>query len=86
MVKKILHIIIGWAKSKGFIEVSSAEEKLSKLRLQKCVDCMDSEQSRVLKIINGKGSYENTIKCKICKCPCKEKTLVLDETCPKKKW
>lgn len=86
MIKKILHIIIGWAKSFGWIETTIAEEKLSELRLKKCMDCMDSETSKILKIVKGTVGYENVIKCKICGCPCKQKSLVVDESCPKNKW
>ncbi|MFL5810848.1 MAG: hypothetical protein ACJ749_15105 [Flavisolibacter sp.] len=85
-MKKIVHIVKGWAKAFGIISTSSAEMKLSKLRLQKCTGCQHAKNVKVLEILNGKDLYENSLQCTICHCPCLEKSLVVDEQCPIYKW
>jgi hypothetical protein len=86
MRKKLIHIIIGWSKRMGWVETTPAEKKLSDLRMMKCIGCEHAKESRVLKIVDGHANYEQVIACSICKCPCLQKTLVVDETCPINKW
>jgi hypothetical protein len=85
-MKKIANILKGWGKAAGFISTSNAELKLSKLRLERCRNCMHSKKVTVLEIINGDEVYENSLRCTICHCPCLEKSLVVDEQCPIYKW
>lgn len=83
---KIDNIIKGWGKRFGFISVSRAETKLADLRLTICKNCPESKATKVLTILNGNAEYEQTIKCRMCGCPCWEKTIVVDEICPLGKW
>lgn len=85
-MKKIIHILIGWAKVFGWIKTSTAEKKLSDLRLSICKICEYAEESRVLDMINGDMQEVDCLKCTKCKCPCLQKSLVVDELCPIKKW
>jgi hypothetical protein len=86
MRRRIRHIIIGWAKKYGWLPTSKAEEKLSELRMAHCIKCPFSEESKVLKLLNGNVNYEREIYCTKCHCPCEQKSLVVDESCPMKKW
>lgn len=86
MVKRIVHIIIGWGKSTGVLKTTTAEIKLSELRMKKCVTCSFSEVSDLLATLHGEMKIEKVLKCKKCGCPCVEKTLVVDEACPIDKW
>lgn len=86
MFKKLSHIVIGWSKRFGILQVSQAEAKLSKLRLEKCKGCMHAKKSSLLKIINGVENYSDSLVCMRCSCPCLEKSLVVDESCPIDKW
>jgi hypothetical protein len=86
MIKAITHIIIGWSKRWGILQTSKAEQKLSELRIERCTRCFFSEQSSVLKIINGKGEYQQHLSCRKCSCPIWQKTIVVDEKCPVGKW
>jgi hypothetical protein len=79
-------ILIGWGKSWGILASTEAEQKLSELRLSICVKCPFHSTSKVLQIINGHGVYEKEIKCDKCGCPCKQKSLVVSESCPVKLW
>jgi hypothetical protein len=85
-MKKIMHIVKGWAKAFGVINVSLAEKKLSVLRLKICKGCDKSTESKVIEIINGNAIDEHSLKCTMCGCPCLEKSLVVDEQCPLHKW
>ena len=85
-MKKVIHILKGWGKVFGFIPVSTAEAKLSELRLKICGVCEYSKESKALVLINGNANYEHELKCTKCKCPCLEKSLVVDERCPVGKW
>jgi hypothetical protein len=85
-MKKIMHILKGWGKAFGILSTSSAELKLSKLRLEKCSGCEHAKKVKVLEIMNGDEVYENSLQCAICHCPCLEKSLVVDEACPIHKW
>jgi superfamily II helicase len=86
MIKKIGHIIRGWAKATGLVSTSSAEKKLSELRLSICKKCFHSNESSVLKLMNGKANKERVLICTKCNCPCLQKSLVVDEKCPDGKW
>ena len=70
----------------GIIPTSPAEAKLSELRLTICANCPFMGKSNVLRIINGNVSNEAEMYCTKCSCPCIEKTLVVDESCPIKNW
>lgn len=85
-MKKLKHIIIGWAKAMGWISTGNAEKKLSKLRMKICGICEHSQHSKVLRFINGEAIHDNGLQCGKCKCPCLEKSLVVDEKCPINKW
>lgn len=83
---KIKNVLIGWGKHWGFLPTSAAEVKLSELRLKQCSRCLDAVPNNILKIMNGNASYENTLTCSRCKCPCLQKTMVLSESCPINQW
>jgi hypothetical protein len=85
-VKKLFNILTGWGKRFGILQTSKAEEKLAELRLSICKACSYSEESKVLKILNGNVNYEAQLKCTKCTCPCWEKAIVVDEKCPIKNW
>lgn len=86
MIRKFRNIIVGWGKKLGLVSVSTAEEKLSELRMSKCKKCRYSSESKTLKLLNGHARYEDVVYCKKCSCPCKPKTLVTDESCPINQW
>lgn len=83
---KAARIIKGWAKRFGIVKVTTAEAKLSALRLSICEICPIAEESKLLQIVNGSANYVDTLICGKCKCPCLEKSLVVEEKCPIKKW
>jgi hypothetical protein len=85
-MRKVLNIFRGWAKAMGLVQVSKAEAKLSELRLHICEGCDHAEESTVLKFIQGEDHLVYSLKCGKCKCPCLEKSLVVDEQCPVGKW
>ena len=85
-MKLVIHIIKGWLKHWGLISTSTAEVKLSDLRLAQCRDCEFSKKSKVLEILNGNADYVDTIYCTRCTCPASQKSLVVDEYCPVGKW
>lgn len=86
MLKKIRHIAIGWLKTYGWLPTAEAERKLSDLRMKECNACIRSAESKVLKLINGNVSYDRTLYCTKCSCPCHQKSLVVEEICPLEKW
>lgn len=86
MIKKVKHILIGWGKRWGVLPVSSAEEKLSQLRLKICAGCPDHKTSKVLEIVNGNAEEVHMMFCKKCTCPCYQKTIVVEENCPLNHW
>ena len=85
-MRKLGHIIRGWLKATGVVSTNSAEQKLSALRLRECDRCSYSENKKVLEIINGNANYEHSLVCNKCKCPCLQKSLVVDEHCPIGRW
>jgi hypothetical protein len=86
VITKIAHILTGWGKSLGILPVSTAEQKLSDLRMKSCRSCFFSQESKVLKIVKGSVDEDVTLSCSVCSCSCEEKSLVIDECCPKGKW
>jgi hypothetical protein len=86
VIGKLRNIIVGWGKRLGILQVSTAEAKLSQLRLKECSRCIFSKQSKVLELLNGNATYTAMLYCKRCSCPCLEKTLVVDEKCPINRW
>jgi hypothetical protein len=85
-MRKVLNILIGWGKAMGVIRISTAEQKLSELRLHICKTCEYSEDSKILRLLNDNAFNEHSLKCTKCGCPCLEKSLVVEEKCPVKKW
>ena len=82
----IRNILTGWLKATGVLRVSHPEKKLSDLRLKLCGTCKFSQTSKFLEFVNGHANYESRLQCGKCKCPCLQKTLVVDENCPIQKW
>lgn len=85
-MKKLFRILTGWGKAFGWLPVSTPEKKLSELRLKICGICEESETSKALRIINDEAIHGYQLRCLKCKCPCLEKSLVVDEKCPLSKW
>lgn len=85
-LRKIRSILTGWLRAAKLIDTTSAEKKLSELRLKKCENCKSSYKSKLLYIINGEDVETNALICNECKCPCLEKSLVPGESCPIKRW
>lgn len=86
MIRKLMHIVKGWSMAWGIVKTSTAEAKLSELRLKICGTCPYSTSSKILEILNGNANYEYRLQCTKCSCPCLEKSLIVDETCPIMKW
>lgn len=80
------HIIEGWSKAMGLMEVTEENQEVSTERLKICAQCPRATQSKTLKFIKGHANNMDTFYCQICKCPVTEKSLVLTEKCPLKKW
>jgi len=80
------HIIKGWLKGWGIISVTTAEEKLSALRLGICGKCEFAKTSSMLEVVNGDLMWEMRLQCTKCHCPCLQKSLIPDEKCPIKSW
>jgi hypothetical protein len=85
-MKKLMHILKGWGKALGFIPISAAEGKLSEMRLNICRVCDYAKSKRVFHFINDEAVVGYDLFCTKCKCPCVEKSLVVDEICPINKW
>ena len=85
-MKKLMHILKGWGKVLGLVSISTAEAKLSEMRLRICRFCDHAKAKKVLHIINDESVVGHDLFCKKCKCPCVEKSLVTDEECPVGKW
>ena len=85
-MKKFRNILIGWGKRLGILQTSPAEQKMSKARMYICGKCPEAKQSQVLELINGNAEMVDCSFCTLCKCPCLEKTLVIEESCPMGKW
>lgn len=85
-MKKIIHILSGWGKALGIIRISTAEQKLSEMRMKICTGCDKAKPKRVFHFINDEAVAGYDLFCTKCKCPCVEKTLVVDEQCPIDRW
>lgn len=85
-MKKIMHILTGWGKALGFIRVSTAEAKLSEMRLKICRGCDRAKEKRVFHFVNDEAIVGHDLFCTKCKCPCLQKSLEVDEKCPLSKW
>lgn len=86
VIKKFIHILKGWSKRFGIISTSTAEKKLSELRMDICSHCEVAKSSKFLELVNGGEEWKVGLVCTNCKCPCLEKSLVIDEQCPLEKW
>ena len=82
----ILHILTGWGRKLKLIATTPVIKQLSKHRLKICEKCPSARYSKVLRIVNGRGEYANSLQCTKCECPCLEKSLVTKEKCPLGKW
>ena len=82
----VLNIIRGWLLGLNWTKRTPEINRLSKERLSVCKVCMHSKSTKVLRVLNGKENYEDSLMCTKCSCPCLEKSLVKQEKCPLKKW
>ena len=82
----LLHIAEGWSKSLGWLEVTPENQALSNERMKVCSSCPFATESKFLKLFKGEGRDIEAIACSKCGCPINEKTLVIKEKCPEKKW
>lgn len=80
------HVVEGWAKSLGLMEVDAATALESSRRMHICSTCPHAQESSALKLLRGKAERELQIKCGLCGCPVNEKSLVPDEECKAGKW
>lgn len=80
------HILEGWGKSMGWLEIDAATAALSKERLAVCTTCPFAKESTILKLFKGDGKDIDIIYCTACGCPATEKSLVNEEKCPHDKW
>lgn len=80
------NIIVGWFRRFGLMKTPVDIAVLSKERLWICDNCDYAKTQRILEVINGKAERVNSLQCIKCKCPCLEKTLVREESCPINKW
>lgn len=83
---KIKNIFIGWFKKWKLVEVSNAEQKLSELRLKICGRCEKATDNKILELVNDSAVTVHRKYCTECKCPCLQKSLVINENCPIGKW
>ena len=84
MKLNIWHIIQGWFHSQ--IYTPEKVKKLSKERLDVCLECPYAVEKSFLKFREDSAFEEKTKACKFCGCPIQEKTLVVKEKCPKNLW
>jgi hypothetical protein len=82
----LLHIAQGWGKSLGVLPISDECAALSAQRMEICATCPAAAESSFLKLIRGVLEDVPAIYCTECHCPCNEKTLVENESCPLAKW
>jgi hypothetical protein len=86
MIKWLFRVMVGWGRKLKYIDTSPALDALSELRLRTCSKCGHSGTSKILQLTDSGGAYEDVISCKICHCPCRQKTLVIEEKCPIGRW
>ena len=82
----LLHVVEGWSKSLGWMEISPENQELSNNRMNVCVTCPFAKQSKFLKLFKGEARDIDAIACSKCGCPVNEKSLVVNEKCPEGKW
>lgn len=80
------HIVTGWRKSMGLLDVPANQRWSSEERMKICAVCPNAKESSFLKLLKGKGHHMAAIYCNICTCPVNEKSLVTNEYCPLGKW
>lgn len=80
------HIVEGWGKSLGWLDVSPENQQLSIERMKICATCQFAKESSFLKLLKGEARNMDAIYCTQCGCPTNEKSLVTDESCPQNKW
>jgi hypothetical protein len=80
------HILEGWGKSMGLMEVDAETAIESERRMKICASCPVAKESSFLKLIKGSAEDMAAIYCSGCGCPVNEKSLVPDEQCPMGKW
>jgi hypothetical protein len=85
-MSKLAHILEGWGKSLGWMEVTPDTQALSIERLSICSACPFATESNFLKLLRGEARELSTISCSKCGCPVNEKSLVTNEKCPEEKW
>lgn len=83
---KLLHIVTGWSKSLGLLEVPADQRQCSEERMRACACCPHAKESSFLKLMKGKGHHMAAIYCSLCTCPVNEKSLVPGQYCPLGKW
>lgn len=79
----------GWSKSLGLAEVTEQNKVLAESRVKICVECPHAKEMWLKKFIDGvlkRDELGSGIGCELCGCPVNEKALVIDESCPIKKW
>lgn len=79
-----INVFRGWFYS--LIYAPKNAQRMSKERLDDCRICTNVQESKVLQFIKGNAIETNTLVCKCCGCPIKEKSLVKSETCCLNKW
>lgn len=85
-MSKLSHIVEGWGKSMGLLDVDQETATVSKERLSICAACPFAKESSFLKLIKGTAEDLAAIYCTKCGCPVNEKSLVTKEKCPLGKW
>lgn len=86
MIKKLRHIIIGWAKFLGLVKTSITDAELSAKRLSICKGCPNRVKGSYMLLVGGSVVEGIEYKCKLCGCPLEPKSLVKDEKCDDGKW
>lgn len=86
ILKKIKNIYTGWGKRLGLLKSTEHETEIAALRMGECMNCNHGKASEFLVFINGESTREKVLKCELCGCPCWEKTIVMNESCPIGKW
>lgn len=88
ITQKLVHILKGWARRFNLIPTPVDLKQISEDRLWVCLsnEGVCARRTKLLQILNGEAEYVNTLVCTKCHCPCLEKSLVREETCPLKKW
>jgi hypothetical protein len=85
-LKILSNMAVGWLRRFKVIKTPKDIAVLSNYRLAVCSLCKFSAHSRIVEIINGSLRDTDSLICTKCKCPCLEKSLVLNEKCPIDKW